>query len=131
MQNTMKQIPNRKSSQKIQADALAMRLFFGLALFLMACSGVFGQTQNSAPQQEPATEIRLSETSDQMHMMLWIMGGRQHVPASVKRSSEGTSVRKQLIESGATPNRILRQTLLKKAMSHDSALAWDFIFIFF
>ncbi len=118
----MTQMHNRKSSQKIQADALAMRLFFGLALFLMACSGVFGQTQKTASPERPATEIQLSETTDQMHMMLWIMGGRQHVPASVKEKSERTSVRKQLIESGATPNRILRQTLLKKAMSHDNAL---------
>ena len=119
----MTKMSNRRSSQKIQAEALAMRLFFGLALFLMACSGVFGQTQSQASPQKPATEVQVSQTTDQMHMMLWIMGGRQHVPASVKDQSQNTSVRKQLIESGATPNRILRQTLLKKAMSHDSALA--------
>lgn len=122
IQTTMRTKPSRKSPLQNQSDAVAMRLFTGLALFLMACSGVFGQTQNQIPPQVQPVEISISETN-QVHMMLWFMGAKQHLPATNKEVQPGTSIRKQLIEAGATPNRILRQTLLKKAMNHDNALA--------
>lgn len=131
----LNQIANRQNILDNTADATAMRLFVLLVFLLLSCSGVFGQNAKTGNDVEISGTENISvsaantvagqtATSGQMELVIWFMGSKQASPAGENvKSSTATTTKKQLINCGMTPNRILSRTLLKKAMQYDNSVA--------
>lgn len=131
----LNQIANRQNILNNTADATAMRLFVLLVFLLLSCSGVFGQnakTENGVvisgteniSVSTGNTLAGQTTISSQMELVIWFMGSRQSSPAGENvKSSTATTTKKQLINCGMTPNRILSRTLLKKAMEYENSVA--------
>lgn len=129
-------IANRQNILNNTADATAMRMFFVLVFLLLSCSGVFGQTVKTeavvevsaienvsvADTTTPAVATQ-SNTASQMELVIWFMSSKQAAPAAAKSSAPAATAKKQLINCGMTPNRILSRTLLKKAMQYENNIA--------
>lgn len=121
----MNQIKNTKSILDSKSDVVALRMFFVLVFVLMSCSGVFGQTVNTeVAGSDIRSEVSAKESkASQMELVKWFMGSRQSTPATKTESATKTTTKKQIIDAGMTPNRILSRTLLKKAMDFESNVA--------
>lgn len=102
------------------------RLLIVIGLLLLSSAGVFGQT---AQKEISITEDVVSFTTEQtvafdndMDFMNWFMGSNQNQNHSDANNATNVSTKKQFINSGVTPNRVLYKTLLKKVTSLDRAL---------
>lgn len=100
-----------------KADLFALRLFMFLFVFMMSCSGVFGQTTATAQNQVPAVEVAtVNQADSSMELIIWINGGTVR-SLEMEGSAVGgvkQTTKKQLLQSGVTPNRILNQSLYSK-----------------
>ncbi|RZJ66953.1 MAG: hypothetical protein EOO50_07820 [Flavobacterium sp.] len=124
---------NRQNILNNTADATAMRVFFVLVFLLMSCSGVFGQNAQTEANIEVSAIENVSvsnqavaeqnTTTSQMELVIWFMGSKQATPSATNGTSTATTAKKQLINCGMTPNRILSRTLLKKAMQYENNIA--------
>ncbi|NMH26521.1 hypothetical protein [Flavobacterium silvaticum] len=107
-------------------DVVALRWFFVLVFVVMTCSGVFGQNgkvvaEGNVENREQSASVE--NRNSQMELVKWFMGSKEINQGSKTPGSTKTTTKKQMIESGMTPNRILSRTLLKKAMAYDSSVA--------
>lgn len=107
-------------------DVVALRWFFVIVFVVLTCSGVFGQ--NGKQVADVSLESREQSVSaqtqnSQMELVKWFMGSKEINQGSKTPGSTKTTAKKQMIESGMTPNRILSRTLLKKAMAYDNSVA--------
>ena len=103
-------------------EATAMRLFVFITFFLLCCSGVFAQQRNVI--EVPVKfmpEKKVAATEAQMELLFWVMGSRQG-RATSEDLHKTTSQKKQMINSGMAPNRILTRTFLNKAINYESTL---------
>jgi hypothetical protein len=105
------------------------RLLILFVLLLLSGAGVFGQEASAAKQEVVVTTVDQqslkAEENAQMELVSWLTGARKSQlsnETSTKTSTNKTG-RKQYINCGMTPNRILTRTLLKKAMAQDSSVA--------
>lgn len=101
-----------------------MRMFFVLVFLLMSCSGVFGQEVANKDVVSTSVEVSAKEQENsKMEMVKWFMGSGQTTSGvRMKEATKATS-KKDMINAGITPNRILSRTILKKAMTFDQAVA--------
>ena len=102
------------------------RLFIVIGLLLLSSAGVFGQT---AQKEILITDEVVASASNQtiafdneMDFMNWFMGSKQNQNHLDATNATNVSTKKQFINSGITPNRVLYKTLLKKVISMDRAL---------
>ncbi len=103
-----------------------------IALVLFSSIGMFGQhVNNEIAMPENAVEMQVASanlnTESQMELVSWFMGSKASKVSNTSNTSNATSTnnsgKKQLINCGATPNRILSRAFLKKAINHDSTIA--------
>ena len=101
-----------------------------LVFILVSSTTTFAQTENSivvetttdvTPEAKVETTSTLSSSSNTMNFVLWFMGSKQEPKSAI--SIDGVNARKQVITSGAAPNRLLLKAFLKKAVDLDSMLA--------
>ena len=120
----MKNLNNRQYILQTNADSKAMRVFVLLVFLLLSCSGVFGQNNPAGEQAEAITpSVEVAATDSQVELVNWFMGSKHISTAAGKSGSTGVFTKKQFINCGMVPNRILKQTLLKKAMNYENAMA--------
>lgn len=123
----------RESILNTNSDATAMRLFILLAFMLMSCSGVFGQNTATANNGAATGEKEIimsaelagnTSATSEMQLAIWFMSSKQVNNASETstNSSTNTTAKKQFINCGMVPNRVLSRTLLKKAMSYENSV---------
>ncbi|MFV8344959.1 hypothetical protein [Flavobacterium sp. ZB4P13] len=104
--------------------------FMLLVIILLSNVAVFGQsTENNVAAN--ATEVisvakqenisTSTSSSSSMNFVLWFMGSKQDPNSTI--STQGTNTKKQVITSGAAPNRLLIKTFLKKAVNLESMVA--------
>jgi hypothetical protein len=102
------------------------RLLIVIGLVLLSNAGVFGQTavtEVTFPTEAGFTKSEQAVALDtDMDFMNWFMGTNQNQNHSDSSNSNTISTKKQFINSGVTPNRVLYKTLLKKVSSMDRAL---------
>ena len=112
-------VSNKKSNK---------RLIVLFALLLLSSIGVFGQ-EAKAEKVDGFIAITAdqakAEDNSKLELVSWLTGARQSQLSNetATKTSTNKSGKKQFINSGMTPNRILSRTLLKKAMSCDNAVA--------
>lgn len=92
-----------------------------LALFLV-CSMGFAQEQKATTSQELTTTSPASTSvSESLNIMSWFMGTKQSIQTGAGKEVNGNN-KKQLINSGIAPNRLLLKTFMKKAAVYNNAL---------
>lgn len=104
-------------------------------LLVLLFSSVAMFSQNAVAVQEitaPANEMvstdataasattTVTESNASMNMVSWFMGTKQTPNANAQSA---TSTKKQMINSGIAPNRLLMKAFLKKAASYQSTIA--------
>jgi len=92
-----------------------------LFVVFMFCGVAFAQDQVSSSQQELTSTTSANTVSESLHFMSWFMGTKQSVQPNSVQDLKGSS-KKQLINSGSAPNRLLLKTFSKKASSFNTAV---------
>ena len=113
--------------QSITSNKRAIALF---VLLLLSSVGMFGQqVENEIVRNEIETTQVADNGSDdaQLELISWFMGSKQTQVSNAGKVSHTISTnntgKKNYINCGMTPNRILSRAFLKKAINHDSTVA--------
>lgn len=107
------------------------RIIALFVLLLLSSVKMFGQVKNEivAPAIIMTENVMVANenTNSQMEFVSWFMGSKQVQMNDGTKSSNTISTngsgKKQFINNGMTPNKILSRTFLKKAINHDSTIA--------
>lgn len=99
-----------------------------IALLLLSGVGMFGQEVKPSVVAPASFETIAAEGDDNASMELvgWLLASKQSQVKSVKMQSTistNATGKKNFINNGMTPNRILSRTFLKKAIAYDSTIA--------
>lgn len=107
------------------------RLIVLLAMLLLSSVGMFGQEAATVSSSVITTEVAADETTaatanaveanSNINIVSWFMGTKQTPKANAADGALNT--KKQIINSGIAPNRLLIKTFLKKASSFQIATA--------
>ena len=113
---------------------ISVRLVAVLVLLLLSNLNVFGQHssvvvaapvvafQMVAADDTVATVTNATTTNDTMNFVSWFMGTKQTTNANSAADVSGSS-KKQMINAGIAPNRLLLKAFLKKASNYASTVA--------
>ena len=108
--------------------------FVVLVLFLLSSVGMVGQNVQptvatstttftvASSDEVVATAQTTTTTNTTMNFVSWFMGTKQ-TPSSNQSSEFSTNSKKQMIQSGIAPNRLLIKAFLKKATNYNSTIA--------
>ena len=104
-------------------------------LFLVSSVGMFGQNVQPSATSTSTFEVSMASadetvastqatttTNTTMNFVSWFMGTKQ-TPSTNSSNDFSTSTKKQMINSGIAPNRLLIKTFLKKATNYNSTIA--------
>jgi hypothetical protein len=92
-------------------------------VFVLVCSVGFAQEQQTTSSLDIATTSpATSSVSESLNFMSWFMGTKQNIQTGAAKEVNGSN-KKQLINSGIAPNRLLLKTFSKKAATYNSAIA--------
>ena len=104
-------------------------------LFLVSSVGMFGQNAQPSATSTSTFEVSMASadetvastqatttTNTTMNFVSWFMGTKQ-TPSTNSSNDFSTSTKKQMINSGIAPNRLLIKTFLKKATNYNSTIA--------
>ena len=104
-------------------------------LFLVSSVGMFGQNVQPSATLTSTFEVSMASadetvastqatttTNTTMNFVSWFMGTKQ-TPSTNSSNDFSTSTKKQMINSGIAPNRLLIKTFLKKATNYNSTIA--------
>ena len=103
-------------------------------LFLLSSAGMVGQNVQPAAStvtfevslassdETVATTQTATTTNTTMNFVSWFMGTKQ-TPSNNQSSEFSTNNKKQMIQSGIAPNRLLIKAFLKKATNYNSTIA--------
>ena len=106
-----------QTSSFISTTAKAVLVF----VVFMFCSVAFAQDQLGSSEQELTSTTTANKVSESLNFMSWFMGTKQSVQPNSVQDLKGSS-KKQLINSGIAPNRLLHKTFSKKAANFNSAI---------
>lgn len=109
------------------------RILLFILLFILASMRMFGQTtatpiniQNNEKVSVTFNQVQTSIVSidSQIDFVSWFMGSRQSQMNQNEsaNTSNSNSTRKQILNSGSTPNKVLYRTFFKRVISQDNAI---------
>jgi hypothetical protein len=108
--------------------------FVVLVLFLLSSVGMVGQNVQptvatstttftvASSDEVVATAQTTTTTNTTMNFVSWFMGTKQ-TPSNNQSGEFSTNSKKQMIQSGIAPNRLLIKAFLKKATNYNSTIA--------
>lgn len=118
----------------ITSNVTSIRMVVLFALLLLSSVGMFGQntkevsataitmtTTVASNDDTAATAATAVEANSNMNFVSWFMGTKQ-TPKTNMTSGDAYN-KKQLINSGIAPNRLLIKAFLKKAANYQSTVA--------
>ena len=103
-------------------------------LFLLSSVGMVGQNVQptvatstttftvASSDEVVATAQTTTTTNTTMNFVSWFMGTKQ-TPSNNQSGEFSTNSKKQMIQSGIAPNRLLIKAFLKKATNYNSTIA--------
>ncbi|HMI06443.1 MAG TPA: hypothetical protein VK528_02765 [Flavobacterium sp.] len=125
------------NSNENTSDFSRVSLIVLFVLLLLSSIGMFGQNVQPAQTTTIALQFNVASSDDNagattvtnntteynanMNMVSWFMGTKQTPKADVKNVDENS--KKQMINSGIAPNRLLMKAFLKKASNYQSTIA--------
>ena len=99
--------------------------FIVLVVFMFSGFTMFGQASATvtAPVSENALTVSTATSSESttLNMVSWFMGTKQTINSN--NADATSSSKKQLINSGIAPNRLLIKAFLKKASNYATTVA--------
>lgn len=109
------------------------RILFFIVLFILSSLRMFGQTNSTSitiqNKEEVIAAFQQNQTSivsldSQIDFVSWFMGSGQSQMNENESAnkSNSTSTRKQILNSGITPNKVLYRTFMKRVISQDNAI---------
>jgi hypothetical protein len=107
----------KQTTSSLPSTLKAIMLF----VVFMFCGVTFAQDQVRSSNQELTSTSTVSTASESVHFISWFMGTKQSVQPNSVQDLKGSS-KKQLINSGSAPNRLLLKTFSKKAANFNSAI---------
>lgn len=123
----------KKAAQNTKNQKATVKVTL-MVLFVLLLSNVKVSAQNVAMTEvDPTVEITVAaddttvaataaESNSSLNMVSWFMGSKQTPKATI--SNEGAvSNKKQLINAGTAPNRLLMKAFMKKAANYQSTIA--------
>jgi hypothetical protein len=87
-----------------------------------AASTVTFEVSFASTDETVASTQATTTTNTTMNFVSWFMGTKQ-TPSTNSTTDFSTSTKKQMIQSGIAPNRLLIKTFLKKATNYNSTIA--------
>ena len=100
-----------------------------VVLFVLLVASSFtmvGQNKNEVTASTDTFQVVASQsnvtTNTTMNFVSWFMGTKQ-TPNANKATDAATSEKKQMINSGIAPNRLLIKAFLKKASNYSTTIA--------
>ncbi len=105
-----------------------IRLVVLSVILLSSSSSIFGQNVDTNSNVVISSENVNASTSvnatanNNMNLYSWFMGTKQTPNSNLENDNSG-SVKKQMINSGIEPNRILLKSFLKKATNYTEVTA--------
>ena len=117
-----------------QNSLTSTRLVVLFAMLLLSSLGMFGQNVQStnivstttfsvaASDDAIATAQNVTTTNTSMNMVSWFMGTKQ-TPNANQAQDVSSNSKKQMINSGIAPNRLLIKVFMKKATNYNSTIA--------
>lgn len=126
----MKTTPKSNSITSNKSTS-SLRLIFGMTFVLFSFSGVFAQDTTIANEGTvsglvfPSNEGVVHLPQPKMEMVFWLMGSKQIQSGAIPSDDSGMpmSQKRQFLNYGMTPNRILSRSFLKKAINYESTMA--------
>lgn len=109
------------------------RILFFIVLFILSSLRMFGQTNGTSitvqNKEEVISVFQQDQTSivsidSQIDFVSWFMGSRQSQMNENESAnkSNSTTTKKQILNSGITPNKVLYRTFMKRVISQDNAI---------
>ncbi len=109
------------------------RILFLFILFILSSLRMFGQSSIDSKTIQCNQDVTITfnqvETSivsvaTQIDFVSWFMGSRQSQMNENETAYKfnSASTRKQILNSGISPNKVLYRTFMKKVISQDSAI---------
>jgi len=108
------------------------RIIFIILLFVLTSLKMFGQTTtpiSNKNEVEVAIVFNQVQTSivsldSPVDFVSWFMGSRQSQMNENESANKynSTSTKKQILNAGVTPNKLLYRTFMKKVISQDSVI---------
>lgn len=109
------------------------RILFLFILFILSSLRMFGQSSIDSKTIQCNQDVTITfnqvETSivsvnTQIDFVSWFMGSRQSQMNENETANKfnSASTRKQILNSGISPNKVLYRTFMKKVISQDSAI---------
>ena len=100
------------------------RIILVMAMVLFTAFGAIAQTVTAEPAP-PAVAFETVATTPQpasanLNFVSWFMGTKQNTNTTIQSAE---SAKKQMIQSGIAPNRLLMKTFMKKAATYASNIA--------
>ena len=110
-----------------------VRILFFIILFVLSSLRMFGQTtgtsiaiQNNKEVNCISQENKTSIVSidSQIDFVSWFMGSKQSQMNETESAnkSNSTTTKKQILNSGSTPNKVLYRTFMKRVISQDNGI---------
>ena len=110
------------------------RILFFILLFILSSLRIFGQTTPSSITIQKNEEVIIissqlnlsyASANTQIDFVSWFMGSRQSQINEIEseNTSNLISTKKQILNSGITPNKVLYRTFMKRVISKDISIA--------
>lgn len=116
---------NQKNTSKVSLFVMLVMLFSGIGMSAQNGESVKASTESiviTVAADGNATIATAAEANSSLNMVSWFMGSKQTPKANI--SNDGTvSSKKQMINAGIAPNRLLIKAFLKKASNYQSTIA--------
>jgi len=129
METSTMNLQNTKSNFIIENK---FRIIFIILLFVLTSLKMFGQTTtpiSNKNEVEVAIVFNQVQTSivsldSPVDFVSWFMGSRQSQMNENESANKynSTSTKKQILNAGVTPNKLLYRTFMKKVISQDSVI---------
>ena len=129
METSTMNLQNTKSNFIIENK---FRIIFIILLFVLTSLKMFGQTTtpiSNKNEVEVAIVFNQVQTSivsldSPVDFVSWFMGSRQSQMNENESANKynSTSTKKQILNAGVNPNKVLYRTFMKKVISQDSAI---------
>jgi hypothetical protein len=118
-------------NQNNSAVVLKTKFVAVLVVVLLSSGTMFSQTVNSVEEVSVETTLTVTNSVDivsvddnensNLNLFSWFMGTKQ-TPNTNLKNDNSNSLKKQMINSGIEPNRLLIKTFLKKMSNYNQVI---------
>lgn len=125
MKTTTQTAANQKAASKVTLVVLFFILLSSVGMSAQTVETVKTETASvevTVAADDTTTVATVSEASSSLNIVSWFMGTKQTPKATISNDGAASS-KKQMINAGIAPNRLLIKAFGKKAANYQSTIA--------